>query len=333
MHVTAYLKQPAQHPTGPVVAISGNSGHLKHAGVKAICDQILGTGDDDFSLTRWTGKDVDLATVCDELATVSMWGDARIVVLDDADEFITKYRAGLERYLQAPAQKSVLVLVVKSWPKSTKLAKRVDKIGLHLLCDNLSAGELLRWLSETAKTTYEKQLSREAAALMVELAGSEMGLLDQELAKLASYVGERGRIEPDDIQALVGGWKAETTWAMTDAVRDGNLPFALACLDKLLVAGEAPQRIMGGMVFVFRKYAIATELVRQGRGMDSALRDAGVFPRDVKAAERYLRRIRFARAERLLEHLVAADSDLKGGSRLPERLLLERLLVALSGRP
>ena len=66
-------------------------------------------------------------------------------------------------------------------------------------------------------------------------------------------------------------------------------------------------------------------------GDGPALQQAGVFPRDVDATERYLRRIGRQRAEQILSLLLQADSGLKGGSRLSERLQLELLLLRLSG--
>lgn len=333
MHATAYLKAPATHETGPVVVLAGSVRYLKQAAIQALSERVLGPDDDGVGMTRFDGKDAELKSVCDELLTVSMWGDRRLVVVEDADEFVSKNRTGLEKYLGKPARKSVLVLDVKKWPKNTRLAKVVAKIGLPLECAELRTGELVRWLAEESPSKHGKQLSRDAAQLMVELAGNELGLLDQELAKLSAYVGDRPRIDVQDVHTLVGGWRAETTWAMTDALRDGNIGLAIACLDKLLAAGEAPQRILGGINFVFRKYARATELARQGAPLRAALEQAGVFPRDVSESVAYLRRIGRPRAEQLHQRLLTADSNLKGSSRLPYRLQLEHLLVGLSGKP
>ena len=332
MHAVAYLKDPAGHETGPVVVLSGKVRHLKQAALRALAETVLGPDDDGIGLARSAGENAELKSVCDELLTVSMWGDRRLVVVEDADDFVSQNRAGIEKYLDKPAKKSVLVLDVKSWPKNTRLAKMVAKIGLPLECAELKTGELVRWLADESRSKYGKQLSRDAARLMVELAGNELGLLDQELAKLSAYVGDRPRIDAEDVRSLVGGWKAETTWAMTDAIRDGNLGLAMTCLDKLLTAGEAPQRILGGINFVFRKYAQATELARQGTALPAALQQAGVFPRDVSASAAYLRRIGRPRAEQLYQRLLTADRNLKGSSRLPPRLQLEHLLVGLSGK-
>ncbi|MBL8849639.1 MAG: DNA polymerase III subunit delta, partial [Planctomycetaceae bacterium] len=169
------------------------------------------------------------------------------------------------------------------------------------------------------------------AGLLVELAGAGLSLLEQELAKLAAYVGDRERIGVEDVRAVVGGWRAETTWQMTDAVRDGQPATALVALGKLLHSGEAPQRILGGLNYNFRKYARATELARDGTPLRAALQQAGVFPQQIDATERYLRRIGRPRAERIRARLLEADRGLKGGSRVDDLLQLELLLLELSG--
>ena len=332
MHVTQFLESPDRHELGPVVVLYGPEWYLKQQAFDAVCRKVLAGDDEDAGLTRMDGQDADLKSVCDELRTISMWGDHRLVAIDEADEFVSQNRAKLEKYLAKPAKNSVLVLNVKSWPKNTRLAKIVAKIGLDLECATLKGNRLVGWLRETAQGEHGKTLRNDAAALVVQLAGTELGLLNQELQKLCSYVGERPQIEVDDVRVLVGGWKAETTWAMTGAVRDGDLALALTCLDKLLTAGEAPQKIVGGISFVFRKVAQATEMARQGVALNAALTQAGVFPREIGLWARFLRRITRPRAERLYSWLLEVDAGLKGSSRLPERLQLEQLLVRLSGR-
>ena len=328
MHAVEFLKQPPDR-IPPVAVLSGGQRHLKQS-VLAVLKKVV-IDDDETSLTKFVGRDVELHSVTDELRTISMWGDRRLVIVEEADDFVTKYRASLEKYVDKPATKSVLVLEVKSWPKTTRLAKQLAKEGLDVECSELKGPQLLKWLQDTARDSYGQSLSRDAAVLLVELVGEELGLLDQELSKLASYVGSGAKIELGDVQKLVGGWRTETTWAMTDAVRDGDLGFAIDALDQLLTAGEAPQKLLGGISYVFKKFAQATELSRSG-SLDQALRQAGVFPQVVAPSQSYLRRIGRPNAERILNHLLEADAGIKGGSRLPERIQLEKLLLELSGR-
>lgn len=332
MHATAFLSRKGKTGAAPLVVLHGGEAHLKEECRRAVRRLVLGDHEEEeLGLTRFDGRDAQWKDVRDELCTVSMFGDRRLVLVEDAEEFVTRHRAALEQYAEQPARQAVLLLDVKNWRKNTRLAKKVEADFLELDCGELSGGLLLKWLVDHAAAGYGKQLARDAAVLMTELAGTGMGLLDQELAKLAAYVGDRERIGVDDVRTLVGGWRAETTWKMTDAVRDGNPSVALAALEKLLAAGEPAPKILGGLNFVFRKYARGTELSRRGAALRAALQQAGVFPRDVESSERYLRRIGRRRAEHITALLAQADGDFKGGSRLPERLQLEQLLLRLCG--
>lgn len=331
MHATAFLKQPDKSKPGAFVVLHGSETHLKQAALQALARLILGSAEDQLGLARFAGKDAEFRSVRDDLLTVSMFTPKKIVVVDDADDFISEYRASLEDYVDKPAKGSLLILNCKSWRKNTKLAKKLDKAGLEIECSELTGAKLTEWLVEQAQSVHGKQLTREAAGLIPTLAGSSLGLLDQELQKLAAYVGDKPKIGVEEVRKLVGGWKGETTWTMINAIRDGIPDVALGCLDKLMTAGEAPQKILGGMNFVFRKFALATERSRQGMPLKAALESSGVFKWEVDAGEKYLRRIKRQRAERLLERLLEADYGLKGGSRVPEKLQLEQLVLWLAG--
>lgn len=333
MHATEFEKQSEQALSATLIVLFGSESHLKASTTSSLCRVLLGTPlEDSIGLTRLTGKDVDFRTVRDEVQTVSMFSPLKLVVVETADDFVSNYRAQLEGFADKPVGKSKLILDVSKWPKNTKLAKKIDKHGLAIECSELTGGALTSWLIKQAKEVYQKQLSRDAGTLMAELAGTGLGLLDQELQKLSSYVGDREKIGVDDVRTLVGGWKAETTWTMINAIRDDQVDLALTSLQKLLYAGEAPQKILGGINFVFKKIAHATELSRKGQALPSALKDAGVYYRETDAVQQYLRRIRRPRAERILSRLAQADYDLKGGSRLPNELQMEQLVLWLAGK-
>ena len=212
---------------------------------------VLGDDEEHLGLTRFTGDQADLKTVCDELRTISMWGSRRLVVIDDADRFVSQNREGLEKYLQKPAKNSVLVLDVKTWPRTTRLAKAIPKIGLELECAPLSGNDLVRWIAETAKNSHGKSISRDAATLIRELAGDDLGLLEQEIAKLSAYVGDRTVIEIADVQMLVGGWAIETTWSIAAAVRRGETGEAARLAESNSRRGRIAAQILGGLTFVF----------------------------------------------------------------------------------
>jgi DNA polymerase-3 subunit delta len=334
MQATEFLSQRRAEPLTGTLVLYGDERYFRGEILRRECGG-ESSGDeadaDGGELSRFAGATAALKDVLAELRTVSMFGGRRIVVVEDADEFVSANRAALERLVVSPPRGALLILDVKSWPKNTKLFKLVDKHGLALECRELSGAALTKWLQSHAQEQHGKTLDREAAMLIPQLAGDGLALLEQEIAKLAALVGDAPEITRDDVTRVVGGWRLETTWEMLDAVRDNHPAKALQALDKLLLAGEAPQKILGGVVYTFRKFADATERARQGGSLREALSAAGVFPQAIDAGEAYLRRIRFAKASRILALLIEADSDLKGGSRVDPRPLLERLFVRLSG--
>ena len=336
MHATDYLKAPAKHAAGGLVVLVGDQDALKRSVIDVVKAAVLGGGaDEDLSITRVAGKDADWRQVGDDLRTVSMFGDGRLVIVDAADDFVSKFRPKLEDYADAPSTSATLVLDVAKWPKNTRVAKKLaaaEKAGGGLLieCSALTGAKLTRYLTAAAKDRFAKALEPDAASLMIELAGDSLGLLEQELSKLASYAGDAAAITSEDVRAVVGGWKTETTWAMLDAVRDGQIGRALTLYGELHEAGEAPQKTLGGLTFSYRKLCRAVELSRLGKPLPAALKDAGVFYRDSDKYISYLKRVTRKRAELFLLELQQTDAGLKGGSPVDERTQIERLLLTLS---
>lgn len=331
MHATEYLNQPGAGDVPGVVVLSGPERFLKQETLQLVFRQIFPGEESPAELaTQLEGREADWRAIQDELKTVSMFAGKRCVVLLAADDFVKDHRPALEAYAHQPARKSVLILDVKSWPKTTKLAKIVASTGLTVECTELKGAQLIGWAISHASQRYEKTLARPAAQLLIELAGTSIGQLDCELDKLASFVGDRKSISREDIPAVVGGWRLETTWAMINAVRDGQLGVALTEMNKLLTAGEAPQKLLGGISFVYRRITQAVRLSATGKPLPAALKEAGVFPNEIAATVTYLRKMGRQRAEQIPQLLLTADLGMKGDSSLPPRILLERLLVQLS---
>ena len=114
--------------------------------------------------------------------------------------------------------------------------------------------------------------------------------------------------------------------------REGDIGRAMTCFDQLVTSGEATQKLLGGLVFVFRKYAAAASLaVHSNMPLPQAIKSAGIFPRDQRAVEEYLKRIKRDKAQKLLTKIAQADANLKGGSELPDRVVFEQLLLDLAG--
>lgn len=166
--------------------------------------------------------------------------------------------------------------------------------------------------------------------MLVDLVGAEMGVLDQELAKLAAYVGNASKIEAEDVDQLVGSSREQNTWKIFDAIGAGRPSEALGILDRLFDQGEEPLAVLGAFSWQLRRLAKAGRLARQGLPLGAAIERAGIQVFKRPEAEQQLRHLGQRRLSRLYDWLLEANSGLKGGSQLPPRTVLERLVVQLA---
>jgi DNA polymerase-3 subunit delta len=337
LHALDYLSQAEKHPPRPVSAIYGDESFLRRQSLLKLREAVLGREEGSFSFTAFNGDNAELSDVLDELATVAMFGGVkRLVVVEEADNFVSRYRQQLEDYVLRPSRTGVLVLDLDSFPASTRLYKLIAAEGLAVDCGTPAEARLTKWLVDWARERHNLPLSAAAADALVELAGLELGLLDQELAKLAVTLGEGKRITPELVARHVGGWRAKTAWEMLDAALDGKLPEAMRQLDRLLASGEQPLGILGQISASLRRFAAATRLVLQAEAVGrrialaKALEQAGVKSFVLQKAERQLRRLGRNRGVRLYQWLLEADLDLKGDSAMPPRPILERLVLRLA---
>jgi DNA polymerase-3 subunit delta len=334
-----YLSEPDQQPAAAVFAVFGDEEFLKREVLKTLRRQVLGSDEDGFSLTTVTGKEAQLHEVFDSLATVTLFGDGkRLVIVEEADPFVTQYRAELEDYVARPAKGGVLVLEVKTWPGNTRLAKAVGASGLAIECKAPNERQLKTWLTQRAKSEHQVRLDAAAADLLLELVPPELGILVQEISKLALLAGDERVIDVKLVRENVGGWRARTTWDMIDAAADGRAADAIAQLDRLIAAGEKPHGLLPQIASSLRRFATAMALIdeadarRQKLPLRNALSQSGVLPFKLNDAERQLRQIGRVRAAKLTQWLLAADLAIKGHNSADDaaRIELERLIVRLS---
>jgi DNA polymerase III subunit delta len=314
---------------GPLYVVHGDEAFLKRQVIRALVKRALGDDADTQSISTYAGDKAVFAEVFDDLDTVPFFDPKRVVIVENADPFVTKYRGELEKKLAHLPATALLVLDVKTWAGNTRLAKMIDNAAT-IACKAPSSHQLAAWCSSWCAAQYHKQLPSDAARLLTELVDPEMGLLDQELLKLSIYVGVKPKIEFADVDTLVGNNRAQDIWKIFDAIATGNVRDALAIVNRLFDQGEEPLRIVGAMSWQLRKLAQATRLSAQGMSLGAAVAEAGVPPFKLREAEAQIKHLGRRRLDRLYDWLLQINMDLRGNSPLPARTLFERFLLKLA---
>ncbi len=309
----------------PIYVLAGGDRYLKRLVLERLLGRLAGEDASDWSRSFYTGESENLAEVFSELQTPALWGPRRVIVVDDADGFVSRFRESLEK-LAGGSATAVLVLLVDKWASNTRLARALPGDAV-IVCDPPKPRQLVPWFVARAENVHGKKISSDAAELLVELTGGDLGLLEQELAKLAVYVGSRDTITAQDVDDLVARNRVQTVWDILEAAGAGESYRALTILNQLLDRGQEPLAILAALSWQLRKVAQIARLLRQGWTEQQALPRVGLQPWQRERVLVLLRRLG-RRALRLYDWLLQADSQLKS-TNLPPRLVLETLLVRL----
>ena len=324
-----FLKDPTQVALQGVYVLFGDDFYLRSESASVIRKLVL-PDSDDLAETRFAGDSASLADVLDELRTLPFFSKQRLVVVEDADPFVSAHRKELETWVASHKASGVLLLEVKTWTATTNLAKLVEKHGVSIDCRGPKEPALLSWISQFAKSRFRVQFDAGAADLLLELVGPEVGLLVSEVEKLSIYVGGRAKVNRDDVAKMVGAGRIENVWKLIEAATTGRGALALEHLDGLLNAGEPPVKLMAGMSFSLLKIYRAGLLRRRKMDLKQACAGAGISPDGVDMTGRQHTHLGPSRVDRLPASLLKVDLDLKGASTLTPRAVLERFIVELS---
>lgn len=222
--------------TSPVYALVGSESFLQMEALR----EVLASLGKSVQRLDVEGESAALATVLDELRSYAMFGGSKLVIVRDADAFITQFRSQLEDYVEAPSDSGTLVLRVSALPKSQRIYKFIDKLGGIVPCEPLKQAQLPKWLIDRAKQAHQIKLMPEAAALLTEMIGEDLVKLDSELAKLALMSDD----QTIDTKLVGGGvvyQREREMYELTNALATGNATEALRRWRQLVQADASAE--------------------------------------------------------------------------------------------
>jgi len=331
-----YFSDLKKHLTGgrlkPVYVAFGNNALEVDESVGALRARAARDGDAALSVIDLARDEQNLARVMDALGNVPMFVDYVMVILRDAGEFVNRHRKALEGYLESPSPTGVLVLTVNRWSRNTRLAKLVEEHGASIGCWlPRTNDEVLSWARRRARTVHGKQLGAGAAQLLADLCQSDPGAMSAELAKLDLYVGGAAAITEEDVSAAGMSYGAYRPFDVCDRLAAGDRRAALAAVEGLMAEGVPAVVLVGTLRRHFRRLLDA-KLMAEGSGVSAAVAKFAGPPKQRDGFRRQLARFSADALVRAHRHLLDADLAAKT-SRYPQRLIVERLLLALSAQP
>ncbi len=184
------------------------------------------------------------------------------------------------------------------------------------------------WVSARA-SLHGVALRPEAAAALAFAVGPDTERIESELAKLAAWANG-ATITADDVRALVAGAIDADVFELTKAVvrRDAHAAARLA--DRLLAEGNAPQQLLGLLLWQFRVLLFASRSPSAGDAekMAKAIRSS---PGAILRYVQYARGVSASDVLRAYEALYACDVSIKTGRTASDEAALLLCVLDLCG--
>ena len=253
----------------PVYAVIGEEAFARSQAVAALRAAVLGDASPDLALSQYLGSEItDAAELLDELRTPPFLAPRRLVVVEGATAFAKNAKDVLVKYLDKPSRTGVLVLVLDKLPRNEKLGRAVRNVGMAVECRAPRERELPGWIAGRARA-HGKRMDSRAARRLADCVGVNLPVLDQSLAKLALYVGDRADIAEADVDALVEDLPVTTIFRLTDALGTRSPAKALKVLDTLLEQNHEPTYIVSMVRWAMQRLITTRTLLDAGQPPDA----------------------------------------------------------------
>jgi len=321
----------------------------------------------EIEVLRFDGRAASVLDVLDECRSFGLMQQHKMVVVDDADTWIAEKnepqreeesggkaegaesgqrrkipkRELLARYVAAPTESTTLVLRASTWIPG-KLDEPIKKVGVQRECKELTENEAAKWVRDRCRSKHGRSIEDEAIRELIARAGTGLGKLDAELAKLSAVDAEGGAIKADLVRQLVATTRAEkAAWSIQSRFvrvlsaedekdRRAAVEDTLQHIEELLTRSNVDVvPIRWAMTDLLRKLLIASRLAAEGANEWAISKQAKLWGETRDPIVSAARRLPPSRAATMLRE--AVEADFRGKSSQGDRELgLEMLTIRLA---
>jgi DNA polymerase III subunit delta len=328
----ALKQQITDRTPAPVYLFVGEDVKLMDRMVQGL-EQVVDPADRAFAVDRFYAGEASATpqAIADAARSIPMLGDRRLVFILRAERFLKPRRSSkaatsvdedaedadaeqavdagaLEAYLASPVPSTTLVFVATEVDRARRLTKRVLEAAKVVAFDGLGGGEGGRhevraqaaaWLKDEL-TKAGRSIEPEAVGVLIDRSGYDITKLRSDVERLLLFAGDRRILTIDDVMEVVSlQTGVDDDWAVVNAIAEGNAAQALAEISRRFDRGDSPHAMLGQL-----RWWVSARL-------------APAEPGRMRAA---------------VEALLRTDLALKSSAG-DDRVLVERLVVELTGRP
>ncbi len=259
-----------------------------------------------------------------ETQQVSMFGEKKLMVLTNVfsnKDFKEKFLKNSKSLLNS---EDTILIYEENVPKNDKFLVFLKTKTKSQEFKPLEGESLKNWARKEL-STYQAKISPEAETLLINLVGSDLWQLSNEIKKLTDYKNG-GRIEKEDIELLVKPVIETDIFDTIDAIALKDKKRAILLLHKHLEKGESPLYLLSMINFQFRNLLIIKDLIEKNEPYYSISKISKLHPFVVKKSYQQAKNFTLQGLKKIYQRIFEVDLSIKTGKVEPETAL--DLLIA-----
>jgi DNA polymerase-3 subunit delta len=321
------LQSLKQGKIEPVYFLYGPESYLRDQAARAIADEALReTLLREFNDSAFSLRTGDARSAIAAAEQLPMMSPRRVVLIRDFSKVNEATEEILLRYIDRPVETSVVIFNTDDCDKRKKFTKKLMS-GAAFEFPPLNNAELTSW-ARTHLAELKAVAAPAVVSRIVELVGSNVRSLANELNKLATAALPSANITLDLVEELVGRSRELMNWELTDHMLSRNRARAAKTLQHLLDDGAPPVMLIGLIASTYRRMALAHALLSKGAPPKEIFRQVPMPPFKQSSYLQILNRVDGRRIAQQMVRIAEADLGIKTSKATP-RMQVELLVNEL----
>ncbi len=187
----------------PVYLLHGEEPYFIDAIAELIEHSVLTESEQEFNQTLVYGRDTDTGSIIDMARRFPMMSNYQVVIVREAQD-IEKIE-NLQPYMENPQPSTILVIAYKYKKIDLRksFAKSIDKAGIIFESAKVYDNKIPAWINEQIAVKGHS-IRPEAARLLAEYLGNDLGRISNELDKLLINLPPGTAVDSEQIERNIG---------------------------------------------------------------------------------------------------------------------------------
>ncbi|MBH5318162.1 DNA polymerase III subunit delta [Paenibacillus sp. GSMTC-2017] len=338
MDIKEALKEIKSGKYRPIYVLYGKDRYRMSQFIEALTNEMFTPEEKEMGVTKFDTSETSIDEAVLEAETPSFFLNRKLILIRDTSVMAAggKENAKIEHrpetlmnYINSPLDTSVIVFAVHAdkLDERRKLVKTLKDRNSIVAFPELDGPALKRWMIKRA-ADQNRQMTDDAADLLLVRVGVNMGQLSQEVDKLCLHAGAGGIINAEQATLLTEATVEEDVFALVDSIAELQIDRALKLYHQLLTRREEPIKIVALIARQLRIMLQIKELEGHHYSPQQMAGQLGLHPYAVKLSAEKSRKFTPARLGVLLASLAELDYKMKTGV-IEKTLGLELYLLSL----